>query len=209
MEGALPALIAGLGNPGPEYEETRHNAGFMVVDALLGHLARSAPGPGVSRFAGRLYTVRFAGRRLSLLKPLTYMNESGRALAAACRGLNLVPAEVMVVCDCMDLPVGRLRLRLGGSSGGHRGLESIIATLGTDRFPRLRIGIGRPPPGREAIDYVLSRWASAERSVIDRVVQAAAEALALACRRGVEFAMNRFNGLDWTREAPEEKAETA
>ncbi|NOY79519.1 MAG: aminoacyl-tRNA hydrolase [Kiritimatiellaeota bacterium] len=209
MEGVLPALIVGLGNPGPEYEETRHNAGFMVVDAFLAQLARSTSGPGVTRFAGRLYAVQFAGRRLNLLKPQTFVNESGRALAAARRGLGLVPAEILVVCDCMDLPVGRIRIRPGGGSGGHRGLESIIAALGTDRFPRLRVGIGRPRPGSEVVDYVLSRWAPAERSVIDRVVQAAAEALTVACRRGVEFAMNRFNGWNRTREAPEEKAEKA
>ena len=197
MESLLPVLIIGLGNPGAEYEDTRHNAGFLAVDALLGKLGTSRLVSEVDRFGGRLHTVRFAGHQLKLLKPRTYMNESGRAVAAALRGLNLIPGQILVICDCMDLPVGRLRARSRGGDGGHRGLASIIGQLTTDEFPRLRIGIGRPPVGRAVIDHVLSPWTTEERGVIDRVVQAAGDAVTMACRQGVEKMMNRFNGLDW------------
>lgn len=194
--GELPKLIVGLGNPGPEYAETRHNAGFMVVDGVLSRYGRNASRE--HRCDCLIHTLRCGGRRLTLAKPLCFMNQSGSAVAKMARVLELLPNEIFIVCDCLDLPLGRIRLRDGGSSGGHKGVESLIQELGTDHFPRLRVGIGRP--AATAVDHVLSAWAPEEAPVVAEIVTAAVEAVLLAARRGVSVAMNAYNG--WTPAEP-------
>jgi PTH1 family peptidyl-tRNA hydrolase len=186
------SLIVGLGNPGPKYEGTRHNAGFEVVDRLAGDLTRRQPETRIAN--GVLLSGCCGDRPVHLFKPLTFMNDSGTAVRAITTVLGLGPENMLVVYDCLDLPLGRLRLRGGGSSGGHRGVESIIRELETDKFPRLRVGIGRPESG--TIDHVLSPWTAAERPVAERVLETAAQAVQTALREGLEGAMNRYNG--WT-----------
>lgn len=186
-------VIVGLGNPGLRYQCTRHNAGFLVVDRLatvLGAQAQAAPGPElVLRRAVR------DGLVLYLVQPETFMNSSGEAVREVTERLGVAPGHVLVIYDCLDLPLGRIRLRQGGSSGGHRGVESVIRELGTDQFPRLRVGIGRPESGA-GIDYVLAPWAAAEIPVIGQSVAAATEAALVLLSDGLAAAMNRFNG--WT-----------
>lgn len=182
-------LIVGLGNPGPEYQETRHNAGFMVVDALL---ARSREVKHEHRYGSNLFQFRYASGNLMAMQPLTFMNLSGQAVAKVSRVFDLSPSEIMVVYDCLDIPLGRLRMRHGGSSGGHRGMESVIHELGTSNIPRLRIGIGRADTGN-TVDHVLSSWQEGERDMWERVLKQAVEAVLWAVRRGVGPAMNRYN----------------
>lgn len=180
-------LVVGLGNPGGTYARTRHNVGFMVIDQLARMFRVS-----VSRRQGEALTgeISVRGRRVLLAKPQTYMNLSGHAVGALAGLRRLVPEEILVISDDMDLPFGRLRLRPGGGAGGHRGLASIIETLGTDRFPRLRVGIGRGP---EAVEHVLGGFAPAEEAVLDRVLEAAAQAVLTACADGLDRAMNLYN----------------
>ena len=183
-------LIVGLGNPGEEYDQTRHNAGFMVIDRLL----ESFP---AGRFEKRhiadsfLYAGNFRGKTLNLQKPLTFMNLSGKAVASVAGKLKLRPEEILVIHDDLDLPVGRLRLKSGGSDGGHNGLKSIIAELGSASFKRLRVGIGRPLPG-QTVDYVLSKF---EQEGIDVrvVIDAARDAVQTVLTAGMSRAMNQFN----------------
>ena len=194
-------LIVGLGNPGPEYAGTRHNAGFMVIDRLLA-------GFPAGRFEERhtasssVWAGKFRGRALLLQKPLTFMNLSGQAVALLARRSGIQPESILVISDDLDLPVGRLRLRNGGADGGHNGLKSIIAELGSSSFRRLRIGIGRPKPG-ETVDYVLSKFEGEEERRFETSLAAAAEAVRTVLTGGMARAMNRFNA--WT---PVEESET-
>lgn len=185
-------LVVGLGNPGPEYASTRHNVGFMVVDRLARDLSlswRQAPYPGLEARGG------VDGRRLVLLKPMTFMNLSGGAVAAAARRHGAGPAEICVVYDDLDLPPGALRIRGGGGgAGGHRGVLSIIEALGSRDFLRVRVGIGRPLPGRDAARHVLSPFPEREWEAVAPAVERAAEAVLAVLREGPERAMNRFNG---------------
>ncbi len=184
-------LIIGLGNPGPEYDGTRHNVGFAVVDALAERAS-----VGLRRERG---DVLFGwGRQracgFGLAKPQTYMNRSGGAVLALVRRFGLTPAEILVVVDDLALEPGRMRLRERGSAGGHNGVQDVIDRLGTDAFPRLRIGVGSNyERGRQA-EYVLSPFAPEERPVVEETVARACDAaLAFACE-GTAVAMNRFNG---------------
>lgn len=188
-EDASMKLIAGLGNPGNEYDGTRHNVGFMVLDALA------------DRFGTRLNRKKFNaiaeeahvdGTKLLLLKPQQYMNRSGHAIATAAGFYKLAPADLLIVTDDMALETGRLRLRSKGSAGGHNGLKDIIARLGSDNFPRLRIGIGDKGHANAA-DYVLSRFSADERPVIDKAVQTAVEVILCWIRDGIDVAMTRYN----------------
>ncbi len=183
-------LIVGLGNPGPKYRNTRHNVGFMVLDAV-------ASGLGVDfsreKFGGLFVEAPHAGRRLMLLKPLTFMNNSGAAVAQAVRNRIEDFQDILVIVDDLDLPVGRVRVRMQGSSGGHNGLKSIIAHLGSDAFPRLRIGIGRNEPGAGATDHVLSAFTPEEKPEIQQAIQRSADAVLVYAAEGIEAAMNRFN----------------
>ena len=185
----LDLLVAGLGNPGREYADTRHNVGFMVAEEL----ARRHGGSWRAKFSGDLAEMRLDGLRLAVLKPQTYMNESGRSVGAAARFFKVEPEALLVVHDEVDLEPGRLQARLGGGLAGHNGLRSVAQHLGTSEFARLRIGVGRPERGdpRPVADFVLSPF-SPEVDV-EGLVARAADAVETVAREGVEEAQNRFN----------------
>ena len=185
----LDLLVAGLGNPGREYERTRHNVGWLVLDEL----ARRHGGSWRSKFSGSLAEVRVDGSRIALLKPETYMNESGRSVAAAMRFFKVQPESLLIVHDDVDLEPGRLQARRGGGLAGHNGLRSLAQHLGTQDFLRLRIGVGRPGRGdrRPVKDWVLSAFASEEDA--DALVSRAADAVEAIVRDGLDAAQQRFN----------------
>ena len=196
-----PRLIVGLGNPGPEYANTRHNVGFMAIDAILVANRRQVEGQHLAN--STIWSIRTAGRPLFLQKPLTYMNCSGEAVALFCRRRRITPSEMLVIYDDLDLPLGRMRIRLSGSAGGQRGLQSIIDCLGTEKVPRLRIGIG--PATEDAAKFVLSAFTDDERAIVDKVIATGREAVGTAVRRGLQQAMNQFNGTNYQKtELPEE-----
>ena len=184
-------LIVGLGNPGGEYERSRHNAGFMVIERLLaGFPAGRFEETRISE--SRLFSGRFRGRNLYLQMPLTYMNLSGNAVAGFCRKAQIQPERVLVVLDDMDLELGRIKLRNGGSAGGHHGLESVTAMLGTCRIKRLRVGIGHPGSGK-TVDYVLSGFEGDEERKFSAALDTAAEAVKMVLSAGMDRAMNKYN----------------
>ncbi|MEN8126818.1 MAG: aminoacyl-tRNA hydrolase [Planctomycetota bacterium] len=188
-EDASMKLIAGLGNPGNEYEKTRHNIGFMIVDALAERLGTNVRRKKFNALAEEVFA---DDTKLLLVKPQQYMNRSGHAIATAAGFYKLASTDVLIVTDDMALDVGRLRLRAKGSAGGHNGLKDIIVRLGSDNFPRLRVGIG--DSGRiDAADYVLSRFSADERQIIDTTVQTAVEAILCWLRDGIDIAMTRYN----------------
>jgi len=182
-------LVVGLGNPGRDYAETRHNLGFQVVEAL-----GSALGIEVKRrkFGARSGQGQYADSRVILLKPWTFMNRSGHAVAAAVEFYKLALRDVMVVTDDMALETGRIRVRAQGSAGGHKGLADVIEKLGCDAFARCRIGIG-PAPDAEAVDYVLGRPGTQERPVLDQAIVRARDAVLCWVEFGIEKTMNEFN----------------
>lgn len=191
----IPQLIVGLGNPEPKYEQTRHNIGFAAVDAL----ARVWQIPLVEN---RKFQAEFGeGRdrqvdKIRLLKPLTYMNNSGQAIRAVTDWYKLQPESVLVIYDDMDLPLGKIRLRLSGSAGGHNGMKSAIAHLGTQNFPRLRIGIGKPhntPKDNPTVSHVLGRFSPDETQIVAETLQLVIGAIELSRKQGVEKAMNTYN----------------
>ena len=183
-------IIAGLGNPGSRYEKTRHNAGALVVDELgqRNHVSfkRHKSGCLVAE-AG------FGDNRVVLARPASYMNESGRPLRELARWYKVAPDHLVVVHDELDVTFGEVRVKLGGGTAGHNGLNSIASHLGTNEFPRVRVGISRPRGGRDAADYVLSDFSSAERKELDEVVARAADAAERITEVGVERAMNEVN----------------
>jgi peptidyl-tRNA hydrolase, PTH1 family len=185
----LDLLVAGLGNPGREYARTRHNIGFMVCDEL----ARRHGGSFRSKFSGELADVRIEGRKIALLKPQTYMNESGRSVGAAVRFFKLPAEQLLVLHDEADLEPGRLQVRLGGGLAGHNGLRSLAQHLKTPEFLRLRIGVGRPERGdpRPVADFVLSPFD--EHVDVEALVARAADAVETLAREGLEETQNRFN----------------
>lgn len=182
-------LIVGLGNPGREYECTRHNLGYEVIDVLARRACVEASG---EKFSGLWARAEIAAEAVGLLKPLTYMNRSGTAVAKAVGFFKLQPEDVLVVMDDLDLPVGRLRLRPRGAPGGHKGLRDCLEKLGTPEVCRLRIGIGAPAYG-DTVHYVLSRPDRNERDALDRAVGLAADAAELWLGLGTEKAMNEVN----------------
>jgi PTH1 family peptidyl-tRNA hydrolase len=183
-------LVVGLGNPGTKYQETRHNIGFELVDRL----ARGGHGVPFSRkFDGQVAEAEIEFHRVLLLKPEAFMNLSGRSVGQVVRFYKLLLSDVLVVCDDLSLPLGKLRIRPGGSDGGQKGLRDITAHLGTEEFPRLRIGIG-DREDVDAVDYVLTRFRSAERPIISDALILASQAVAVWVTQGIEAAMNRFNG---------------
>jgi PTH1 family peptidyl-tRNA hydrolase len=186
-------LIVGLGNPGRDYARTRHNAGFMVLDALAGRW--KAEWRSEKKFEARLARGERDGRRILLCQPQTYMNASGEAVGAVA-GFNKIPASrVLVAVDDADLAFGQIRLRPGGSSGGHHGLESVEQHLGTRDYARQRIGIGRDDPAaRQIAGYVLSPFRAAERELLEKVLQTACDQIECWLSAGAAQAMNRFNG---------------
>ena len=186
-------VIAGLGNPGAQYANTPHSIGFEVVDAIAREIG--AEWKASASFKGELATGMFAGQKVLLLKPMTYMNLSGDSVAPVVRYHNAAPADLLVISDDIDLPVGRLRVRVGGSAGGHNGLKSIIERVGTPAFTRLRVGVGRDAHDRsEVIGHVLGKFDPATRAVMDQVVPAAVKAAAAIISTTPQAAMNAWNG---------------
>lgn len=192
-------LIVGLGNPGSEYQNTRHNAGWMVIDRLA---YRHAAGERVrARFHSDMLDCRIVGGRVLLLKPTTFMNRSGISVAEALTFYKLDPqADLLVVVDETALEVGEIRLRAGGGENGHNGLKDIRARVGTDQYARLRVGVGSPHAGENKSSYVLGRFREDERGAMEEAIDRACEASALWVREGIDAAMNTFN----TRKAKSE-----
>jgi len=184
-------LLVGLGNPGVEYAGTRHNLGFLAVE----HFMEASGNRGLCEWQpenGQLYRVNLAARQVLVLKPMTYMNESGRAVGETSSRFGISPQELLVVSDDLDMPLGRLRQRTKGSCGGHRGLASIAQVLGCEDFPRLRLGIGRPQSGLTTIvDYVLGCWTSEEAQVLADVLEAAVILIRKGIESGVEGCSQR------------------
>lgn len=182
-------LVVGLGNPGSRYHGTRHNVGFAVVDLLAEgpHAGRSQ-----TRFQAEIAELNEEGQKLLLVKPQTFMNLSGRSVRQLVDFYQLPLDEVLVVCDDINLPLGKLRVRARGTHGGHNGLRDIQQHLGTTEYARLRIGVGAPPQ-EDAVDHVLGRFRPSERDVIDDAVRAAAQAVIVWAQQGVETCMNQFN----------------
>ena len=185
-------IVVGLGNPGPQYATTRHNLGFMVVDALA---ARSGGVTFRAKFHGEYAEARVGGEGTGLLKPLTFMNHSGRSVQAALAFFKLPPGELLVVHDELDLEFGDVRLKNGGGEAGNNGLKSITQSLGTSEYPRLRIGIGKPPPGFRGggADFVLEGFRPAEKAELGPLVERAADAVELVAKHGLAAAMNTTN----------------
>lgn len=184
-------LIAGLGNPGESYANTPHNVGFDVVDVLAQRL--EAGWKNSSGFHARVARAVYAGETLMLVKPQTFMNLSGTSVAPLLRYYGGEPKDLTVVLDDADLPLGRLRIRAGGSSGGHRGLVSLIESLGTEAFPRVRLGVGREEQ-RDLVGHVLGKLDEARLSIVRTTVEAASDAVLCLIAHGLNESMNRYNG---------------
>lgn len=184
-------LVVGLGNPGKEYQNNRHNAGFMTVDKLAKHL-----GTTFSRVEANALIAKttYEGKRIILIKPQTYMNNSGRSVKQLVKYYKIPLENIIVLFDDVDLPLGTIRIRADGGSGGQKGMLSIIQNLGTQSFPRLRIGIGRPPGRMEAAAYVLQNFSQAEKTILEITIEKAIEAVLVFVMQGIETAMNKFNG---------------
>lgn len=183
-------VIIGLGNPGPAYRSTRHNVGWWVIERLA---RRWHAGPPRARHRAAVATATFRGATVLLVRPLTYMNESGAAVRALVAAENLVTSDLLVVYDELALPLGQLRVRPQGGAGGHKGLGSVLAALGTQAVPRLRIGIGQLPPGVDRVSYVLGDFTAAERPVAEDAADRAAAAVECVLRNGLIAAMDRYN----------------
>lgn len=188
-------LIVGLGNPGTEYHETRHNAGFMVLDRLADLAGIAITRKSFSSLCGE---GSWNGNRLFLLKPQTYMNLSGRSVAAALRFYKLYPADLIVIHDELDIPFGQAKIKEGGGHGGHNGLRSLMEELGTGDFLRIRVGIGRPAKG-DPIKYVLGNFGKDETPQLPRVVDGVCDLLGLLLCEGVPKAMSLYNRKDLTQ----------
>ena len=184
-----PRLVIGLGNPGSEYANTRHNIGFRVADALADRLDTSFRHVK----SVMLGWGKYKNQNLGIAKPLTYMNRSGNAVAGLCREHDLTPDEVLVVVDDLNLPVGTIRLRPGGSSGGHNGLSHVAERLGTTDFPRLRVGIGSDFASGEQVDYVLSPFTAQQEPRVEEAVMDAVAAILTSLRDDLDAAMNQYN----------------
>ncbi|KAB8143815.1 aminoacyl-tRNA hydrolase [Chloroflexia bacterium SDU3-3] len=187
-------LIVGLGNPGEEYVKTRHNIGFRAVDALADRYRLSF---SEKRSKARVAEGVIAGQRVALAKPFTFMNLSGQAVTGLRQWYKVDPAsELLIVYDDLDLPFGAMRLRANGSSGTHNGMRSIVSLLGSQQFPRLRLGIDRTPQGWDTANYVLSRFTREQEEQLPGILGAAADAMELIVREGMGVAMNRYNGQE-------------
>ena len=191
----IPQLIVGLGNPEPKYDRTRHNIGFAAIDAI-------ASAWQINLSENRKYFGEFGEgqkhlTKIRLLKPLTYMNRSGQSIRAVTDWFKLPPTSVLIIYDDMDLPLGKLRLRLSGSAGGHNGMKSAISHLGNQNFPRLRIGIGKPQNAvvgeANTISYVLGQFNAQESAMVTEILSLVVDCVELSLKQGVEQAMNRYN----------------
>jgi PTH1 family peptidyl-tRNA hydrolase len=188
---SLQILFVGLGNPGREYRNNRHNIGFMALDRLAGRL-----GINFSRLESKALITKteYSGRRLILAKPQTFMNLSGQSVSSLVRFYKIPLENMLVAYDDVDLPFGTIRLRPGGGSAGHRGMGSVIERLGIENFPRLRMGVGRPPGHMEAADYVLQDFSRSEVETLPVILDNAVDAMLLYVTKGLVSAMNQFNG---------------
>ena len=184
-------LIVGLGNPGEQYENTRHNVGFLVADELG---ERGSFPIQRLKFKALTNTAVIGGQGALVMKPTTYMNLSGEAVGEAARFYKIPPSRVLVISDDVDLPLGKLRIRTGGSAGGHNGLKSVIQHLGANQFPRLKVGVGgKPHPDYDMADWVLGKLQGEDKKVLDEAVKRAADAVECFLKDGPQKAMNRFN----------------
>ncbi|WP_230596804.1 MULTISPECIES: aminoacyl-tRNA hydrolase [Nocardiaceae] len=188
VDPAAPALIVGLGNPGPQYEKTRHNVGFMVADALAGRIGSAFSSHKKSN--SDIVQARLGSRSVVIAKPRTFMNLSGQPVAALARFFSIEPANIVVVHDELDIDFGALRLKLGGGEGGHNGLRSISQHLSTKDYLRVRVGVGRPPGRMDPASFVLKPFSAAERKDLGVVVEEAADAAELLLSAGLEAAQN-------------------
>jgi PTH1 family peptidyl-tRNA hydrolase len=192
-------LIVGLGNPGEEYAKTRHNLGFQCVNEVA---RRHSLGFDGKRAKSRVAEGQIAGQRVVLAKPFTYMNLIGQAVVGLCQWYKVAPAqELLVIYDDLDLPFGVLRLRERGSAGTHNGMKSLIGQLGSQTFPRIRVGIGQGPPGRDAAKYVLGRFTRDEEAQLPDIQARVADSVEVILREGFSAAMNRFNGTETQKRA--------
>ena len=190
--GPVEWLVVGLGNPGPKYEWTRHNVGFLVVDELA---ERASIPIQKLKYKALTNTTVIGGQSVLLMKPTTYMNLSGESVGQAARFYKIPPERVLVISDDVALPQGKLRIRRSGSAGGHNGLKNIIAHLGTDQFPRLKVGVGgKPHPDYDMADWVLGKPQGEDKKAVEAAVVRAADAVECLLAKGPEEAMNRFNG---------------
>ena len=190
--GPVEWLVAGLGNPGSRYEWTRHNMGFLVIDELADRL--DIPVKRL-KFKALTNTAVLGGHSVLLMKPTTYMNLSGEALGQAARFYKIPPERVLVISDDAALPQGKLRIRRSGSAGGHNGLKNIIAHLGTDQFPRVKVGVGeKPHPDSDMADWVLGAFTGQDRKVMEEAVSRAADAVTVLLQHGIDQAMSSYNG---------------
>jgi len=184
-------LVVGLGNPGVEYQDNRHNLGFMVVDELRARARGPLPR---AKFGAELCEVTLVGTRILLCKPMEFMNVSGQVVARVASFWKIPAADLIVVHDDLDLAFGRLKLGAGGGHGGHNGIRSLLADLGNAEFARVRVGVGRPAPGLVPADYLLSDFSRAEAKELPALLGAAADAIETVVSKGLPAAMNRFNG---------------
>ncbi|MDY3015438.1 MAG: aminoacyl-tRNA hydrolase [Evtepia sp.] len=190
--GPVQWLVVGLGNPGPKYEWTRHNMGFLVVDELAER--RNIPVQRL-KYKALTNTALIGGQSVLLMKPTTYMNLSGESVGQAARFYKIPPERVLVLSDDVSLPQGKLRVRRSGSAGGHNGLKNIIAHLGTDQFPRIKIGVGgKPHPDSDMADWVLGKFTGQDKTVMEEAIVRAADAVTCLLEQGVEKAMAKYNG---------------
>ena len=190
--GGVDWLVVGLGNPGDQYEHTRHNVGFAVADELA---ERCRVPLQRLKFRALTNTVTLEGQKVLLMKPVTYMNLSGEAVREAAAFYKVPPEHILVLSDEVALPPGKLRVRKGGSAGGHNGLKNIIAHLGSDQFPRIRLGVGQKPhPDYDMADWVLGKPQGEDKTAVEAAVVRAADAVECLLAKGPEEAMNRFNG---------------
>ena len=188
----LPYLVAGLGNPGQAYRHNRHNVGFMAADRLAKRL-----GVVFSRMESKALLAKgeHQGKRILIAKPRTYMNLSGQAVGALLRFYKVPFENLLVVYDDVDLPLGTIRMRPGGGSSGHKGMDSIIERLGDENFPRLRLGIGRPPGRMDAADYVLQDFSTSDYEFLDQILDQTVEAILVFLVEGLDAAMNKYNAV--------------
>ncbi|MBI2486019.1 MAG: aminoacyl-tRNA hydrolase [Deltaproteobacteria bacterium] len=183
-------LVVGLGNPGKEYSLSKHNIGFMVVDELANRLGVSLNKIGFTSGYGEALVEE---KKIIFLKPRTYMNRSGKAVSGFVDFFKILPGDLILVYDEMDLPLGNLKIKVGGGSAGHKGIESIITSLGDDSFIRVRVGIGKPGQKSETVNHVLSKFKKDEKKIVEDALVRAADAVLEIVARGVESAMNKFN----------------